>query len=245
MSNAQLERSNKYQKYRYNYWLLRLLHYICKFFFFFGQTFSYICKYIVNIFWIRLKLIGDNTALIVISHPLCFQVHQKIDKTDRKRLCRILDCKKLSVEASKNAAQNQLLPLRVIVQILFVEQARAAIATTANNITNNETAVLRRSFTTRREEDVERVEIKPNGGFQSTPSRFMALCSIPRQPKKMFCKLLSISRSLSQRIWKEKMVGDFLLYWFLVAQVKCFHCLFEACLILEIFICHTTTLYTE
>ncbi|KAG2261459.1 hypothetical protein Bca4012_013794 [Brassica carinata] len=130
------------------------------------------------------------------------QVHLKIDKTEKKRLCRILDCKKLSVEASKNAAQNQLLPLRVIVQILFVEQARAAIATTANNIPKNETAVLRRSFTTRREEeeDVERVEIKPNGGFQSTPSRFMALCSIPRQPKKMFCKLLSISRSLSQRI---------------------------------------------
>ena len=159
-----------------------------------------------------------------ISHPLCFQVHQEIDKIERKRLCRILDCKKLSVEASKNAAQNQLLPLRVIVQILFVEQARAAIVTNTNNITNNETAVLRRSFTTRREEDadLERVEIKPNGGFQSTPSRFMALCSIPRQPKKMFCKLLSISRSLSQRIWKEKMVGDFLFYWFLVTQVKCF-----------------------
>ena len=137
-----------------------------------------------------------------ISHPDCFQVHEKIDKIERKRLCRILDCKKLSVEASKNAAQNQLLPLRVIVQILFVEQARAAIVTNTNNITNNETAVLRRSFTTRREEDadLERVEIKPNGGFQSTPSRFMALCSIPRQPKKMFCKLLSISRSLSQRI---------------------------------------------
>ncbi|KAJ0230570.1 BTB/POZ domain-containing protein [Hirschfeldia incana] len=155
-----------------------------------------------------LELAESIPDLSRISHDdlykaidIYLQVHQKIDKTERKRLCRILDCKKLSVEASKNAAQNQLLPLRVIVQILFVEQARAAIATTANNITNNETAVLRRSFTTRREEeDVQRVEIKPNGGFQSTPSRFMALCSIPRQPKKMFCKLLSISRSLSQRI---------------------------------------------
>ncbi|XP_010502573.1 PREDICTED: BTB/POZ domain-containing protein At3g26490 [Camelina sativa] len=130
------------------------------------------------------------------------KVHQKIEKCERKRLCRILDCKKLSVEASKKAARNELLPLRVIVQILFVEQARATIATTANNITRNETAVLKRSFTTRREETVEeeRDEIKPIGGFQSTPSRFMALCAIPRQPKKMLCKLLSISRSLSQRI---------------------------------------------
>ena len=38
-----------------------------------------------------------------ISHPICFQVHQMIDKTQRKRLCRILDCNKLSVEASKQA----------------------------------------------------------------------------------------------------------------------------------------------
>ncbi|KAL1210050.1 BTB/POZ domain-containing protein [Cardamine amara subsp. amara] len=132
------------------------------------------------------------------------QVHEKIEKCERKSLCRILECKKLSVEASKKAAQNELLPLRVIVQILFVEQARAAIATTTNNITTNETAVLRRSFTTRREEErgeeEEGDEIKPNGGFQSTPSRFMAFCSIPRQPKKMLCKLLSMSRSLSQRI---------------------------------------------
>ncbi|CAA7061668.1 unnamed protein product [Microthlaspi erraticum] len=135
------------------------------------------------------------------------QVHQKIEKCERKRLCRILDCKKLSVEASKNAAQNQLLPLRVIVQILFIEQARAVAkaTTTTNNITTIvETEILRRSFTTRREEEdqqeEERVEIKPNGWLQSTPSRFMALCSIPRQPKKMFCKLLSYSRSLSQRI---------------------------------------------
>ncbi|XP_023638544.1 BTB/POZ domain-containing protein At3g26490 isoform X2 [Capsella rubella] len=133
------------------------------------------------------------------------QVHQKIEKSERKKLCSILNCKKLSVEASKKAAQNDLLPLRVIVQILFVEQARATIATTANNITANETAVLRRSFTTRREERgeeevEERDEIKPIGGFQNTPSRFMAFCAIPRQPKKMLCKLLSISRSLSQRI---------------------------------------------
>ena len=116
-----------------------------------------------------------------------------------------MDCKKPSVEASKKAAQNELLPLRVIVQILFVEQARATLATTRNNITTNETAVLKRSFTTRREEggqeEEERDETKPSGGFlQSTPSRFMALCAIPRQPKKLLCKLLSISRSLSQRI---------------------------------------------
>ncbi|KAL0826181.1 hypothetical protein Bca101_049858 [Brassica carinata] len=47
------------------------------------------------------------------------EAHQKIDKTKRKKLCIILDCKKLSVDASKNAVQSQLLPLRVMVHILF------------------------------------------------------------------------------------------------------------------------------
>lgn len=49
-------------------------------------------------------------------------------KSERKRLCRVLDCKKLSVEACMHAAQNELLPLRVVVQVLFFEQARATMA---------------------------------------------------------------------------------------------------------------------
>lgn len=40
----------------------------------------------------------------------------------------MLDCKKLSVEVCMHAAQNELLPLRVVVQVLFFEQARAAMA---------------------------------------------------------------------------------------------------------------------
>ncbi|XP_058093712.1 BTB/POZ domain-containing protein At1g67900 [Magnolia sinica] len=54
--------------------------------------------------------------------------HSDLDKSERKRLCRILDCKKLSMEACIHAAQNELLPLRVVVQVLFFEQARAAMS---------------------------------------------------------------------------------------------------------------------
>ena len=36
-----------------------------------------------------------------------------------------MDCKKLSVEACKHAVQNERLPLRVIVQVLFFEQVRS------------------------------------------------------------------------------------------------------------------------
>ncbi|KAI3812453.1 hypothetical protein L1987_17162 [Smallanthus sonchifolius] len=54
--------------------------------------------------------------------------HPELNKSERKYLCRTLDCKKLSLEACMHAAQNELLPLRVVVQVLFSEQARAAMA---------------------------------------------------------------------------------------------------------------------
>ncbi|OMP10091.1 hypothetical protein COLO4_04828 [Corchorus olitorius] len=56
------------------------------------------------------------------------KAHPDLNKSERKKLCRILDCKKLSVEACMHAAQNEKLPLRVVVQVLFFEQARAATA---------------------------------------------------------------------------------------------------------------------
>ncbi|KAJ7953546.1 BTB/POZ domain-containing protein [Quillaja saponaria] len=54
------------------------------------------------------------------------KAHPELNKSERKRLCRVLDCKKLSMEVCMHAAQNELLPLRVVVQVLFFEQARAA-----------------------------------------------------------------------------------------------------------------------
>ncbi|WOL01664.1 BTB/POZ domain-containing protein NPY4 [Canna indica] len=51
--------------------------------------------------------------------------HPSLSKTEKKRLCGLLDCKKLSAEISSHAVQNDRLPLRVVVQILFFEQMRA------------------------------------------------------------------------------------------------------------------------
>ncbi|PIN00973.1 hypothetical protein CDL12_26523 [Handroanthus impetiginosus] len=52
--------------------------------------------------------------------------HSGISKSDRKRICRLMDCKKLSADACMHAVQNERLPLRVVVQVLFFEQVRAA-----------------------------------------------------------------------------------------------------------------------
>ncbi|CAA6661672.1 unnamed protein product [Spirodela intermedia] len=54
--------------------------------------------------------------------------HPSLTKADKKRLCGLMDPKKLSANASAHAAQNESLPLRVVVQVLFFEQVRAAAA---------------------------------------------------------------------------------------------------------------------
>jgi hypothetical protein len=56
------------------------------------------------------------------------QEHPSLSKSEKKRLCGLMDCKKLTAEASSHAVQNERLPLRVVVQVLFFEQLRASAA---------------------------------------------------------------------------------------------------------------------
>ncbi|KAF2312108.1 hypothetical protein GH714_028078 [Hevea brasiliensis] len=52
------------------------------------------------------------------------KAHPWLTDIEREQLCRLMNCQKLSLEASTHAAQNERLPLRVIVQVLFFEQLR-------------------------------------------------------------------------------------------------------------------------
>ncbi|RZS23104.1 hypothetical protein BHM03_00055966 [Ensete ventricosum] len=57
--------------------------------------------------------------------PLDDGLYRAIDiylKFQREELCRLMNCQKLSLEACTHAAQNERLPLRVVVQVLFFEQ---------------------------------------------------------------------------------------------------------------------------
>jgi len=58
------------------------------------------------------------------------KAHPYLSESDKEELCRVMDCQKLSLEACTHAAQNERLPLRVIVQVLFFEQLqlRSSIA---------------------------------------------------------------------------------------------------------------------
>ncbi|XLS86424.1 hypothetical protein HN51_036590 [Arachis hypogaea] len=52
------------------------------------------------------------------------KAHPWLIDTEREQLCRLMNCQKLSIEASTHVVQNERLPLRVIVQVLFFEQLR-------------------------------------------------------------------------------------------------------------------------
>ncbi|KAL5712790.1 hypothetical protein ACHQM5_014924 [Ranunculus cassubicifolius] len=52
------------------------------------------------------------------------KVHPDSSKQNRKRLCRLIDSRKLSSDASLHAAQNDRLPVRAVIQVLFSEHAR-------------------------------------------------------------------------------------------------------------------------
>ncbi|KAK7271150.1 hypothetical protein RJT34_26806 [Clitoria ternatea] len=50
------------------------------------------------------------------------KAHPGVSKQERKGLCRLLDSRKLTPEASIHAAQNDRLPVRAVIQVLFSEQ---------------------------------------------------------------------------------------------------------------------------
>ncbi|XP_062194454.1 BTB/POZ domain-containing protein At5g47800-like isoform X2 [Phragmites australis] len=51
--------------------------------------------------------------------------HPELSKVEKKRLCRLIDCRKLSPDVRAQAISNDRMPLRTIVQLLFVEQERS------------------------------------------------------------------------------------------------------------------------
>ncbi|KAK4416323.1 BTB/POZ domain-containing protein NPY5 [Sesamum alatum] len=92
--------------------------------------------------------------------------HPGMTKSEKKRICRLMDCRKLSGEACAHAVQNERLPLRVVVQVLFFEQARAADGGSIPDLPGSVRALLpggsygsSRSATTNTDEDLDRDQI--------------------------------------------------------------------------------------
>ncbi|KAI3503160.1 hypothetical protein L1887_31597 [Cichorium endivia] len=66
------------------------------------------------------------------SVDVYIKAHPWITEADREKVSGVLDCRKLTLEACTHAAQNERLPLRAVVQVLYFEQLqlRHAIAGT-------------------------------------------------------------------------------------------------------------------
>ncbi|XP_022984852.1 root phototropism protein 3-like [Cucurbita maxima] len=62
------------------------------------------------------------------------KAHPTLTEHERKRLCRVMDCQKLSIDACMHAAQNERLPLRVVVQVLFSEQVKISNAVSNSSL---------------------------------------------------------------------------------------------------------------
>ncbi|KAF3795754.1 BTB/POZ domain-containing protein [Nymphaea thermarum] len=52
------------------------------------------------------------------------KVHPNVKESERYRLCKAVDCQKLSQDACTHAAQNERLPVQMTVQVLYFEQTR-------------------------------------------------------------------------------------------------------------------------
>ncbi|XP_076916085.1 phototropic-responsive NPH3 family protein NPY2-like isoform X2 [Bidens hawaiensis] len=156
------------------------------------------------------------------------KAHPGISKSDRKRICRLMDCKKLSADACMHAVQNERLPLRVVVQVLFFEQVRAAASSGSSTPDlpkpfkdlNSASHGSSRSTTTNTEEDwdavataeelralrgevaslrLERNGVERNGGHAKSPLADKG----PDRPVHKVKGLLATKRMLT-KIWSSK-----------------------------------------
>jgi len=65
------------------------------------------------------------------------KAHPGISEHERKKLCRMMDCQRLSLEACMHAAENERLPLRIVIQVLFSEQLKLRNAITGSSFVRN------------------------------------------------------------------------------------------------------------
>lgn len=88
------------------------------------------------------------------NNVLCVQEHPDLTKSERKKLCGLMDVKKLTMDASMHAAQNERLPVRVVVQVLFFEHVRAAAGVQTINSSSRDVSL----STTNTDEDLDKSE---------------------------------------------------------------------------------------
>ncbi|CAM8947220.1 unnamed protein product [Rhodiola kirilowii] len=146
------------------------------------------------------------------------EAHPDLGKNERKRMCRILDCGKLSMEASAHAAHNEKLPLRVVVQLLFLEHSKIVMSKSHRPADEQKTVLASNGPSTPchgkedqwntttgglkspkpvhpslREEEMDEEEDETAADGIKNSCMLKNLCVIPARPKKMLSKLWPVN----------------------------------------------------
>ncbi|EPS72379.1 hypothetical protein M569_02379, partial [Genlisea aurea] len=134
------------------------------------------------------------------------KAHPGLSDTERKTVCSVMDCQKLSREACAHAAQNDRLPVQTVVQVLYYEQQRlreavdggesspaAAAAAAKGSPDSEEVAFLRRE---NRELKMEVLRLKMKLKEWETPAAAASVVRKPPLPKKSF--MSSVSQKLGK-----------------------------------------------
>ena len=64
------------------------------------------------------------TCFFVFGFPFLIQVHPDLTEEERKQLCRSIDVHKLSLDSCMHVSQNDRLPLRMVIRVLFSEHMK-------------------------------------------------------------------------------------------------------------------------
>ncbi|KAJ7527594.1 hypothetical protein O6H91_16G069300 [Diphasiastrum complanatum] len=75
------------------------------------------------------RVVDDNLYKAIDAY---LKTHPDLTEIDRRRLCKLMDVQKLSQEACSHAAQNERLPVQVVIQVLYFEQMRLRKAMAAS-----------------------------------------------------------------------------------------------------------------
>lgn len=154
------------------------------------------------------------------------KAHPALSDMERKKVCSLMDCQKLSREACAHAAQNDRLPVQTVVQVLYYEQQRlrdvmngsvtavelpavpaklsiysAETAAAAAHPVSDELSILRRENQDLKLELVKmkmrmREFEKPSISSQQTNTQPQATAEKPPLPKKSFMN--SVSKKLGR-----------------------------------------------
>ncbi|CAI9284595.1 unnamed protein product [Lactuca saligna] len=79
-------------------------------------------------FQVIAESLPDNARLcddgLYRAIDIYLKAHPSLSEHDRRRLCRAMECQKLSIDACTHAARNDRLPVRTVMQVLLAEQLK-------------------------------------------------------------------------------------------------------------------------